>query len=111
MKAKDIENVDQELPISIMKAIRIVVRLLTQTKFHEQHILYMNYPPVDIVKNDADEDENLDPNANRMKPFGGDKKNKEDEKKDEEAEIYKEVENAYQLIHLFKFSCDHTQGR
>lgn len=95
----------------MMKAIRIVVRLLTQTKFHEQHVLYMNYPPVDIVKKDADEDENDDPNANRMMPFGGDKKKKEDEKKDEEAEINKEDEDAYQLIHLFKFSCDLTQGR
>ena len=36
MKAKDIEYVDEELPDSMMKAIRIIERLLTQSKYHEQ---------------------------------------------------------------------------
>jgi hypothetical protein len=37
----------------------------------------MNYPPVDIVRKDAEDDEDgNDPNANRMMPFGGDKKEK-----------------------------------
>ena len=45
----------------MMKAIRIIERLLTQSKYHEQHVLYKNYPPVDIVKQvDDDEDENDD---------------------------------------------------
>lgn len=108
VKTKDIEYQEQELPSSMMKAIRIVVRLLTQSKFHEKHVLYMNYPPVDIVKKDADEDEDEDPNANRMMNFGGDKKKKDDEKKEDEAEINKEDEDGYQLIHLFKFTCDLT---
>jgi hypothetical protein len=57
VKTKDIEYVNEELPDSMMKAIRIINRLLTQSKFHEQHVLYMNYPPVDIVRKDADDDE------------------------------------------------------
>jgi len=73
--------------------------------------MYMNYPPVDIERKDADDDEEADPNANRMMPgFGGDKKKKEDEKKEEETEN-KEDEDGYKLIHLFKFQCDLTQGR
>lgn len=112
VKAKDIEYVNEELPDSMLKAIRIINRLLTQSKFHEQHVLYMNYPPVDIVRKDADEDdENADPNANRMMPgFSGGNKKKEEEKKDEEAEK-KEDEDAYRLVHLFKFACDFTQDR
>lgn len=111
IKSKDIEYVEEELPQSIMKAIRIINRLLTQSKFHEQHVMYMNYPPVDIERKDADDDEEADPNANRMMPgFGGDKKKKEDEKKEDETEN-KEDEDGYKLIHLFKFQCDLTQGR
>lgn len=30
----------------MMKAIRIIERLLTQSKYHEQHVLYKNYPQV-----------------------------------------------------------------
>jgi hypothetical protein len=37
-----------ELPDSMLKAIRIIERLLTQTKYHEQHVLYKNYPSVNL---------------------------------------------------------------
>lgn len=44
-----------------MKAIRIIERLLTQSEFHEQHVLYKNYPPVKLGnRNFADEDEDED---------------------------------------------------
>ena len=110
VKAKDIEYANEELPDSMLKAIRIINRLLTQSKFHEQHVLYMNYPPVDIVRKDADDDDdNADPNKNKLMGFGGGKK-KEEEKKEEE-EDKKEDDDAYRLIPLFKFACDLTQGR
>jgi|TARA_B110000305_G_scaffold137798_1_gene153784 hypothetical protein len=35
IKAKDVEYINEELPDSIMKAIRIIERLLTQSKYHE----------------------------------------------------------------------------
>jgi hypothetical protein len=40
----------------MIKAIRIIERLLTQTKYHEQHVLYKNYPPVDLPKGVAEDD-------------------------------------------------------
>jgi hypothetical protein len=105
-----VEYSQDELPASIMKAIRIINRLLTQSKFHEQHVLYMNYPPVDIVRKDAEDEEyNNDPNANRMMPFGGDKKKKEEESVDELEK--EEDDDSYHLIPLFKFKCDITNGR
>jgi hypothetical protein len=72
----------------------------------------MNYPPVDIVRKNADDDEdNIDPNANRMMPgFGGGDKKKKEEEKVEELEN-KEDDDSYHLIPLFKFKCDLTQGR
>jgi hypothetical protein len=56
VKAKDIQYVDEELPESMMKAIRIIERLLTQSKYHHEHVLYKNYPPVELKKG-VDEDE------------------------------------------------------
>ena len=97
-----------------MKAIRIIERLLTQSKYHEQHVLYRDYPPVDIAKNVADQDEEANENdKNRMMPFGGaDKKKKEEEKKEEDLEINdNEDQNKVDLTHLFKFRCDLTDGR
>jgi hypothetical protein len=44
-----------------------------------------------------------------MPGFGGDKKKKEEEKVDELED--KEDDDAYKLIHLFKFECDLTKGR
>lgn len=55
---KKAEYVDEQLPESIMKAIRIIERLLTQSEYHEQHVLYKNYPPVKLGnRNFADEEE------------------------------------------------------
>ena len=95
----------------MMKAIRIIERLLTQSKYHEQHVLYKNYPPVDIVKQvDDDEDENED-KKNNLLPFG-DKKKKEEEKKEEEVDTgAKEDPDEVSLTPLFKFTCDLTEGR
>ena len=45
------------LPDSIMLAIKIIERLLTQSKFHEQHVAYRNYPNVALEKGKADDDD------------------------------------------------------
>lgn len=45
---KNVEYVDADLPDTMMKAVRIIERLLTQSKYHEQHVLYKNYPPVNL---------------------------------------------------------------
>jgi len=84
VKAKDIEYINEELPDSMMRAIRIIERLLTQSKYHEQHVLYKDYPSVDIAQQPSEEDEeNAENGKNSMLPFGVNKK-KEEEKKSEE---------------------------
>ena len=97
----------------MIKAIRIIERLLTQTTYHEQQVLYQDYPPVDIVKQSGDDDEENEANQdNMMLGFGGpDKKKKEEEKKEEDAQSNPEEEGKATLKHLFKFRCDLTDGR
>ena len=91
----------------MMKAIRIIERLMTQNKYHSQQVLYKNYPPVDIVRAEAeDEDDNKD--GGGMMIFGNEKK---EEKKVEEEKEVKEDEDAITLTHLFKFECDITKER
>lgn len=83
---KAAEFVDEELPESIMKAIKIIERLLTQNAFHEQHVLYKNYPPVKLGKRDLLDDEE-EGNA-KKRPMGIKKeKAKEDDDKKEDEEI------------------------
>ena len=35
IKSKDVKYVEEEIPDSMMKAIRIIERLMTQNKYHE----------------------------------------------------------------------------
>lgn len=109
VKAKDIQYVDEELPESMMKAIRIIERLLTQSKYHHEHVLYKNYPPAE-VKKAVDEEEETEDNKQGFMAFGGADKKKE-EKKEEQEEVKEEDENEVTLTHLFKFKCDITDGR
>lgn len=65
----------------------------------------MNYPPVDIVRKTAEDDEDKnDPNANRM-GFATKKKEEEEEVKELDNE---EDDDTCSLKHLFKFACDLT---
>ena len=48
---KNVVYEEEKLPDTMMRAIRIIERLLTQTKYHEQHVLYKNYPPMMHDKN------------------------------------------------------------
>ena len=95
----------------MMKAIRIIERLLTQSKYHEQHVLYKNYPPVDIVKTDGDEEDENAEGQGGMMPFGGKEKKKEEDKNDEADTANKEDSDEFSLTHLFDFRCDITDGR
>lgn len=47
---KNVEYVETDLPETMIKAVRIIERLLTQTKYHEQHVMYKNYPPVNLTE-------------------------------------------------------------
>lgn len=117
--AKNVEYVDTELPDTMMKAIRIIERLLTQSKYHEQHVLYKNYPPVNLgdkhKKSQAEEDEE----NQGKKPFGfagikkDAKKEKEDEKKEEDKDNKDglDAKDEVSIKPLFKFQFDITEGR
>ena len=100
-----------------MKAVRIIERLLTQSKYHEQHVLYKNYPPVNLGDKHKKAMLEEEEEQNGKKPFfpAINKKDKkvEDDKKEEdvEGEKEKEDENAVTLKHLFKFEFDITEGR
>lgn len=59
---KKVQYVDIALPDTIMKAIRIIERLLAQTKYHKKHVLYKNYPSVNLKKDfgNSEEEEKKD---------------------------------------------------
>jgi hypothetical protein len=103
---KAAEFVDEDLPESIMKAIKIIERLLTQNAFHEQHVLYKNYPPVKLAKSSAYDDE--EEGNQKKRPMMKKDKAKEDDEKKEEEEI---KEGQVYLKPLFTFKCDLTEGR
>ena len=70
VKAKDVAFVEEELPESMMRAIKIIERLLTQSECHEAHVLYKDYPSVDLVKVVAEEENADDPKNRRGGGFG-----------------------------------------
>jgi len=96
----------------MLPAIKIIERLLTQTKYHTQHVAYKNYPPMNLEEKFDDEDDEDD---NKKKGFGLgamnrkklEEKEKEEEKKDDE-EI---KDDKISMTHLFTFECPETEGR
>ena len=77
------------LPDSIMIAIKIIERLLTQSKFHEQHVAYRNYPSVNLEKGKADDDDDEENKKKGGLAFrrGKEKEKEEKEEKKEEEEL------------------------
>ena len=97
------------MPNSIITCIKIIERLLTQSKYHSQHVAYRNYPPVNLEKGKADDDEEDDKKKGGLAFRRGKEKEKEEkeEKKDEDELKDGEVK----LKPLFTFECDVTDGR
>jgi len=111
-KASDVTYAEEELPDTMIQAIRIIERLLTQLKFHEQQVLYKAYPSADIARGQTDEEEEAEKNnKNNMLMFGGGKEKKKEEEKKDEEDVQEEDPNAWTVTHLFKFKCDYTDGR
>lgn len=108
VRAKDIQYADEEVPDSMMKAIKIIERLLTQTECHEAHVLYKDYPKADLKKVAVEDEEEKDGKKDRR--FGA--KAAEEEKKEVVEEIEEDEEgDKVDLKFLFKFRCDMTDGR
>jgi len=81
-KASDVTYAEEELPDTMIQAIRIIERLLTQLKFHEQQVLYKAYPSADIARGQTDEEEEAEKNnKNNMLMFGGGKEKKKEEER------------------------------
>lgn len=92
-KKHKVEFLEVELPDTMLKAIKIIERLLTQAKYPEEHVLYRDFPPINLqdVKDDDDEEDGKK-KGNFLGGLGArgkkDKAKEEEEKKDEEE--YKE---------------------
>lgn len=95
----------------MLVAIRIIERLLTQSKFHEQHVQYKNYPSVDksALANRKDDDEE---EGKKGLGFLRNKKTQEKKEQEEEKKVEEELKEGEVVIkQLFTFECDFTQGR
>lgn len=98
---------------SMLKAIKIIERLLTQSKYHKEHVLYTNYPQVTLPKASENKD-----NAQEKKGVAAfdiaAMANKVDEQEQEESEDEEEItdeKDPIRLKPLFKFECDFTKDR
>jgi len=110
IKAK-VEYVDDELPDTMLPAIKIIERLLTQTKYHKQHVAYKNYPPMNLEEKFDDDDEEDDAKKKGGLMALGRRKadeRKEEEEKKEEEEV---KDDKFSLEHLFTFECRETTGK
>ena len=112
IKSKDVAIVEEELPDSMMRAIKIIERLLTQSEYHEAHVLYKDYPSADVKKaSREDEDKANEKDQGRKMPGFGAQEEKEEDKEEEKEEIKYEEGDEVLLKHLFQFRCDLTDGR
>jgi len=113
--AKNVEYVQQDLPETMLNAIRIIERLVTQTEYHESQVLYKDYPAVKVGDKrktyEEEEEEGVKkPLFARLKEKQKEKE-EEEKKEEEEAEKEKEDPDAIKLKHLFKFEFSKTEGR
>lgn len=101
---------------SILKAINIIERLLTQTKYHEQNVLYTDYPVVKITKNSDKKQDGKDENKTNINKFDiaamvGEEAQPEEEESEDEEELARNDPEAIRLKPLFKFQCEITDNR
>lgn len=87
--SQKVEYVKVELPDTMMAAVQIIERLLTQALYHEKHVLYKAYPQSNIVQNKSLDDEDDEEGKQKGIGFGRKKKKNEaeDENKIEEEEV------------------------
>jgi hypothetical protein len=111
---KSAEFVNEELPETMIQAVRIIERLLTQSQYHEQHVLYKDYPAVKLeqAKGDDDEDQEGGKARGMMRRKKNNAADEERLRKEREAaEEAKEDGDSVKLKHLFKFQYNRTDGR
>lgn len=100
---------------SMLRAINIIERLLTQTKYHEQNVLYTDYPVVKITKAsdklDGKEENKASINKFDIAAMVNDDVQPEDEESEDEEELARNDPESIRIKPLFKFQCDITDGR
>lgn len=86
----------------MMKAIKIIERLLTQSEYHEAHVLYKDYPSADVKKaSREDEDKANEQDKGRKLPGFGAKEDEEEKKEEENKSEVDEDEDKVKLKNLF----------
>lgn len=55
INTKNVEQVEIDLPPTMINAIWIIERLLTQAQCHEDHVLYKDYPVVKIKEREEEQ--------------------------------------------------------
>lgn len=112
MAKKSAEFVEEELPDTMIQAVRIIERLLTQSQYHEQHVLYKDYPAVILEKGKADDDDDADQGRKLRNRKLKEQQEAERLKKLKEAEeAALEEGDSVRLKSLFKFQYNRTEGR
>ena len=105
-----VEYLDIPLPETMLPAIKIIERLLTQTKYHHQHVAYKNYPPMNLEEKFDDDDDEDGKKKGGIIGLGRRKQEvkKEQAEKKEEEDV---KDDKITLQHLFTFDCPETEGR
>lgn len=88
--SQKVEYAAVELPETMMAAVQIIERLLTQALYHEKHVLYKAYPQSNLSKGSGvDDDDEEEGNKKGMGMAMKKRKAKEDkeEVKEEDEEI------------------------
>ena len=99
---------------SMLKAIKIIERLLTQTKYHKEHVMYTDYPQVNLPRSTDKKEEKEEKKAGITTFDLGAMASKEEEVEEEESEEedeYKDEKDPIRVKPLFKFECDFTKNR
>jgi WD40 repeat protein len=101
-------------PTSMLKAIKIIERLLTQSKYHKEHVLYTDYPQVTLSKASDKKDDEEEKKGGVQAFDLAAMASKEDEQEQEESEDEDEMtdeKDPIRLKPLFKFECEFTRDR
>ena len=110
IKAK-VEYLDVTLPETMLPAIKIIERLLTQTVYHHQHVAYRNYPPMQLKENEDDDDED-DDTKKKGNLMARNRRKAEEKKQEEEKKEEEDVkDDKISLEHLFTFDYSKTESR
>ena len=105
----DFDSPDHTIPDTLLKPLKTIERLVIQSRYHEQQVLYKNYPVLSSEKHSKEEKKMEDPT---MKLLGQGRKEAKQVKAEDLAEEMLKLTNDIGLRPLFEYECgDLTSGR